>query len=134
MIRVKARDIAISPRKVAIVTDLIRGRSYEDALEIMAHTPRRAARPVTRLLRQGGQVAKTNRWHQETVMIEEIFVTPGSRQRRWRPKARGQANPYQKKTCHIYLKLSGQARAGTTAKARLVTAKSKKEDLDGTKG
>lgn len=110
MIEVSAKNIAMSPRKVGLVVGLVRRRSCDEALEIIAHTHRRAARPVEKLLKSGRQIAQKQKLEPSSVLIDEIFVTPGPRFKRHRPKARGRSNPYQKKSCHIYLRLSGQAR------------------------
>jgi len=106
-----AKGVSISPRKVAVVAALVRGCTVEDALTILSHVPRRSAVPVRKAI----ESAKANADHNHglkpaTLKITEITVTPGPRLKRYRPAARGQALPYQKKSSHIRVVVDGEAR------------------------
>jgi large subunit ribosomal protein L22 len=106
-----AKGVHMSPRKVAEVVALVRGRSVEDALTILSHTPRRSALPVTKVI----QSAKANADHNHgykpaTLMIVEIGVTPGPRLKRYRPAAHGRALPFQRKSSHIRVVVDGEKR------------------------
>src|SRR5580698_649839 len=95
-VKAVAKGVHISPRKVGMVVALVRGRSVEDALIILQHTPRRSALAVSKVIAS----AKANADHNHnlkpaTLMITEISVTPGPRQRRYRPAAHGRALPFQ---------------------------------------
>lgn len=112
----------MSPRKVGVVAGLVRGRSVEDALVILSHTPRASALPVKKVI----ESAKANADHNhmlkpDTLRIIEISVTPGVRLKRYRPAARGRALPYQKRTSHIRVVVDGEKRQpkkpATAAKA-----------------
>jgi large subunit ribosomal protein L22 len=101
----------MSPRKVAVVAALVRGRSVEDALTILSHTPRRSAVPVRKAI----ESAKANADHNHglkpgTLMIIEIGVTPGPRLKRYRPVSHGRAHPFQRKTSHIRVVVDGEKR------------------------
>lgn len=119
-----AKGVQISPRKVAVVASLVRGRSVEDALTILSHVPRRSAVPVRKAI----ESAKANADHNHglkpsTLMITEISVTPGPRLKRYRPAAHGRALPFQRKTSHIRVIVDGEARAVKKS----VTKKAEKE-------
>ncbi|MEI6755439.1 MAG: 50S ribosomal protein L22 [bacterium] len=119
-----AKGVQISPRKVAVVAALVRGRSVEDALTILSHVPRRSAVPVRKAI----ESAKANADHNHglkpsTLMITEISVTPGPRLKRYRPAAHGRALPFQRKTSHIRVLVDGEARAPK----KPVTKKAEKE-------
>lgn len=106
-----AKGVSISPRKVAVVAALVRGRTVEDALTILSHVPRRSAVPVRKAI----ESAKANADHNHglkpsTLKITEISVTPGPRLKRYKPAARGQALPFQKKSSHIRVIVDGEAR------------------------
>ncbi|NDC21859.1 50S ribosomal protein L22 [bacterium] len=93
-----AKGVSMSPRKVAVVAALVRGRTVEDALTILSHVPRRSAVPVRKVI----ESAKANADHNHglkpaTLKIIEISVSPGPRLKRYRPAARGQALPFQRK-------------------------------------
>jgi len=106
-----AKGVKISPRKVAVVASLVRGRTVDDALAILSHVPRRSAVPVRKVI----ESVKANADHNHglkpaTLKIVEISVTPGPRIKRYRPAARGRALPYQKKSSHIRVVVDGEAR------------------------
>ena len=106
-----AKGVRMSPRKVSVVAALVRGRSVEEALTILAHTPRRTATPVKKVI----ESAKANADHNHglkpaTLRIVEISVTAGPRLKRYRPAAHGRALPFQRKTSHIFVKVDGEKR------------------------
>jgi len=106
-----AKGVRMSPRKVGVVAALVRGRTVADALVILEHTPRRSAEPVAKVIAS----AKANAEHNhnlkpDTLKIVEISVSPGERLKRYRPAARGRANPFQRRTSHIRVVVDGEAR------------------------
>ena len=110
-VKAVAKGVAISPRKVAIVAALVRGRSVADALIILEHTPRRSALAVSKVINS----AKANAEHNHnlkpgTLQITEIGVTPGPRLKRFRPAAHGRALPFERKTSHIRVIVDGEIR------------------------
>ncbi len=110
-VKAVAKGVQMSPRKVAVVAALVRGRSVEDALTILSHVPRRSAVPVRKAI----ESAKANADHNHnlkpaTLRIVEIGVTPGPRLKRYRPAAHGRALPFQRKTSHIRVVVDGEAR------------------------
>jgi large subunit ribosomal protein L22 len=106
-----AKGVRMSPRKVAEVAALVRGRSVADALTILDHTPRRSALPVKKAIASARANAEHNHnYKPATLQITEISVTPGPRLKRFRPIARGQAHPFQRKTAHIRVIVDGELR------------------------
>jgi len=106
-----AKGVRMSPRKVAVVAALVRGRSVADALIILEHTPRRSALPVIKAIAS----ARANADHNHnlkpaTLQITEISVTPGPRLKRYRPAAHGRALPFQRRTSHIRVVVDGEVR------------------------
>jgi large subunit ribosomal protein L22 len=113
------RGVRISPRKVAVVAALVRGRTVEDALTILEYTPRRAAGPVINAVKSAASNAEHNHNYKPgTLEITEISVTSGPRLKRFIPAARGRARRFQRKTSHIKVVVEGQQR-----EARKTTAK-----------
>ncbi len=97
-----ARGVRMSPRKVSTVAGLVRGRSVEDALSILEHTPRVAADAVARVIRSAQANAEHNHGYKpSSLQIVEITINAGPRMKRFRPIARGSANRFQHKTTHI---------------------------------
>lgn len=124
-----AKGVRISPRKVAVVAALIRGRSVEDALTILEHTPRRSALAVKKVVMSAKANADHNHGYKPTsLQITEISVTPGPRLKRFRPMARGRANPFQYKSSHIRVVVDGDKRETKKPAAKKAeTAKEKEE-------
>jgi large subunit ribosomal protein L22 len=125
-----AKGVRMSPRKVGVVAALVRGRTVADALVILEHTPRRSAEPVAKVIAS----AKANAEHNhnlkpDTLQIAEISVTPGPRLKRYRPAAQGRALPFQRRTSHIRVIVTGEERVSkkVAEKATAAPAKDKKE-------
>jgi large subunit ribosomal protein L22 len=105
------KGVRISPRKVAVVASLVRGRSVTDALTILEFTPRRAAGPVKNAIKSAAANAEHNHSYKPgTLEITEISVTPGPRLKRWIPAARGRARKFQRKTSQIKVVVDGEKR------------------------
>jgi large subunit ribosomal protein L22 len=106
-----AKGVRISPRKVAVVASLIRGRSVADALTILEHTPRNSALAVTKAVKSAQANADHNHGLKPaSLQIVEITVTPGPRLKRYRPVSHGRAHPFQRKTSHIRVVVDGEKR------------------------
>lgn len=106
-----AKAVRISPRKVGVVASLVRGRSVEDALIILANTPRRAATPIAKVIKSAQANAGHNHGYKtDSLVIKEISVTPGVRYKRFRPVSRGMAHPFQRRTSHIRVVVDGELR------------------------
>ncbi len=107
-VKASAKGIQMTPRKVGEVASLVRGRSVADALTILEHTPRRAAKPVSKVIAS----AQANATHNhnakgDDLVITTLDVSPGPRMKRFRAVARGSAHPYQKRTTHVTVIVSG---------------------------
>ena len=119
----------MSPRKVSLVAALVRGRSVADALTILQHTPKRAARPVAKAVASVKANAVNNhRLDEKSLQIDQLQVTAGPRLKRFRAAAMGRALPYQKKTSHITIALSGAEKPKKAAARPIVEAVAANED------
>jgi large subunit ribosomal protein L22 len=124
-VKAVAKGVRMSPRKVGVVAALVRGRSVEDALTILSHTPRRSAMPVQKVIASAKANAEHNHnYKPDSLQITEISVTPGPRLKRYRPAAHGRALPFQRKTSHIRVVVEGEQRAAKKA----ADTKTKKEE------
>lgn len=118
------KGVRISPRKVAVVAALVRGRSVQDALTILDFTPRRAAGPVKEAIKSAAANAEHNHSYKPgTLEITEISVTSGPRLKRYIPAARGRARRFQRKTSHIKVIVDGQIRENKRAAKAIETDK-----------
>ena len=92
----------ISPRKVKIVCDLIRGKDTNTAKAILAQTPKAAAELMQKLL--GSAVANAENNHDmdpDNLYVSETYANPGPILKRIRPVSRGRAHRIKKRTSHI---------------------------------
>ena len=118
-VKASAKGVRMSPRKVGVVAALVRNRSVEDALTILAHTPRRSASPVRKVIESAKANAEHNHnYKPDTLRIVSISVSPGVRYKRYRPAAHGRALPYQLKTSHIFVEVDGEQRAAKKPAAK----------------
>lgn len=110
-VRASAKSVRMSPRKVGVVAALVRGRTVADAITILEHTPRRASLPVKKVIESVRANAENNHGLKpDTLTLAHINVTAGPRIKRFRPMARGRANPYQLKSSHIFVEVIGEKR------------------------
>lgn len=112
-----AKGVRMSPRKVSVVAALVRGRTVDDAVTILEHTPRRSALAVKKVIQSAAANADHNHGLKPgTLNIVEITVTSGPRLKRYRPAAHGRALPFQRRTSHIRVVVDGEARPKKPAK------------------
>lgn len=105
--RAVARYIRISPRKVRLVADLIRGKDVAEAIAILRHTPRAASPVLEKLLNSAVANAEHNyKMDVNKLYISEIYADEGPRLKRYQPRAQGRAFPILKRTSHITLVVS----------------------------
>jgi large subunit ribosomal protein L22 len=96
----------MAPRKVRLVTDMIRGYMIHDALDMLKFTNKRAAGMVEKVLRSAIANADEQEADIERLYVSEARVDEGgvrSGTRRWRPKDRGRAMPWTRLASHIYV-------------------------------
>ncbi len=96
--------VRISPRKVCIVLDLIRGKDVKLAKAILEHTPKAACEPLLKLLKSAVANAENNHDMDTTKLyVAACSVSQGPTLKRIRPRAQGRAFRIDKKTSHITL-------------------------------
>ena len=98
--------LRISPRKVKIVLDLIRGKDVATATAILMQTPKAASEPVLKLLKSAAANAENN--HQmdpENLYVAEALADPGPIIKRFMARARGRGARINKRTTHITIVL-----------------------------
>ncbi len=97
----------ISPRKVQIVLDLIRGKDVATAMAVLKNTPKSASEYLTKLLRSAVANAENNfNMDASKLYVSECFVCPGPILKRIRPRAQGRAFRINKRTSHVTIAVS----------------------------
>ena len=98
------RGVHLSAQKGRLVADLVRGKPVEQALNILAFSPKKAARIVKKVL----ESAIANAEHNDGADIDElkvktIYVEQGATLKRFTARAKGRGNRISKPTCHVYV-------------------------------
>lgn len=108
-----ARYIRISPRKVRLVVDLIRGKSVEEAMNLLHFTRKAGCTPVEKVLRSAVANAmnqeKATNVDPEDLRVKLIMVDEGPTMRRFQPGPMGRAGMIRKRSCHITVVVSDEA-------------------------
>ena len=102
----KLNYLRIAPRKVRIVSDLIRGLSIQDAEAQLILRHKHASGPLLKLLRSAIANAKNKNMVLDKMFVSAITVDGGPMLKRGLPRAMGRVTPIQKKTSHISLILT----------------------------
>ena len=100
------RYVRISPRKVGILCDLIRGKSVNQAVAILSTTHKAASEPLLKLVKSAAANAENN--HQmdpEKLYVSAALADPGPIIKRFMPRAQGRAYRINKRTSHITIVL-----------------------------
>ncbi len=101
-IQAHLRYLPISPQKVRLVIDLVRGKDVVEAMEMLRFVPKRAARPVRKLLASAVANAEENFGvSRDDLYIAQIYANEGPT-RRWRRfGARGRFKPILRRSSHV---------------------------------
>lgn len=101
-VRAITRYVGMSPQKVRLVADLVRGKKAKEALDLLRFTPKAAAEPVSKAIASAVANAVENRqFTEEDLVISQIYVDGGPI-RQWRRfAARGRFRPLLRKSSHI---------------------------------
>ena len=100
----------ISPRKVKIVADLLRGKDVQEALAIVKFTPKASSEVIEKLLKSAIANAENNHFmNRKDLVVSEIYANQGPTLKRIRPAAKGSAVRIRKRTSHITIVLRERA-------------------------
>jgi len=97
-----AKYVRLSPRKVRLIMDEIRGRHVEEALNMLSFTPQKGGRILKKLINSAVANAQQNSGTDvDQLYIHRIFADEGPSLKRFSPRAMGRATRILKKTCHL---------------------------------
>lgn len=95
-----------SPRKVRLVTDMVKGKTVGEALKALSFLPKRAALPVKKLIESAVANAKQKGENPESLKIKNITVDSGGMMVRYMPRAMGRATPIRRKKSKVVVTLA----------------------------
>jgi large subunit ribosomal protein L22 len=95
------RFAKIAPRKARLVADLIRGKSVDDAFDLLKFSKKRAAVMIVKVLKAAVASADAQQVNVSDLYVAESFCDAGPIVKRMMPKDRGKSYRILKRTCHI---------------------------------
>ena len=97
-----SKNLRISPKKARLVAENFSGKPAQEALDSLRFVPKKAAVPITKVLKSAIANAQNNkRLKPEGLIIKEILVDAGPTLKRIRPVSKGAAHQILKRTSHI---------------------------------
>lgn len=107
MITASLKNYRISPRKVRVVADMVRGMGVEQAKLILSNSIKKAGHPLAELIDSAVANAKNNfKLDGKDLFVKEIRVDQGYTLKRFRPVSRGTAHGIKKRTSHVKIILA----------------------------
>ena len=108
--RASAKYVRISPFKVRIVLDIIRGKGLREAVAILENTPKSACEPVKKVLLSAAANAENNLgMSRDNLFVAKCYADQGPTLKRVMPRAQGRAFRILKRTSHITIVLDAKA-------------------------
>ena len=115
-VKARARFLRVSPKKVKLVVDLVRGLSVERAVAQLNFLNKGAAEPVLKLLNSAVANAEHNfKLNKADLFIKYLVANQGPTLHRWKPAAFGRAHPINKRTTHLDVILGVRGGVGEPA-------------------
>lgn len=101
-VRAIAKNTGISPSKVRLYVDMVRGKKVDEALAVLKFAPSPIARVVAKVVKSAAANAEnTFQMDPADLRVVRIFADEAPRLKRYRPRARGRASPILKRSSHI---------------------------------
>ncbi|HBP01466.1 MAG: 50S ribosomal protein L22 [Candidatus Moranbacteria bacterium GW2011_GWE1_49_15] len=124
-------NLRISPRKVRLVTNLIKGMDANNALVQLSHAIKGSSRPVEKLLRSALANAENNfGLDKDNMFVSDVQVGEGPILKRWLPRAQGRATQLLKRTSNIYMTLDERIEGMGKKKAQVKKDVKKEEAVE----
>lgn len=101
-VKAVAKDVGISPRKIRLVIDMVRGKKVDDALTVLSFLTTPSAKAVAKVIKSASANAENNlEMSPVDLRIAAIFADQGRTLKRFRPQSRGRVSPILKRSSHI---------------------------------
>jgi len=101
-VKAVANDVGISPQKVRLVVNMVRGKKVDEALTILGVLPTPTAKAVVKVIKSAVANAENNFQMSSTELrITDIFADKGHTLKRFRPQSRGRVSPILKRSSNI---------------------------------
>lgn len=95
-----------SPRKVRLVTDLVKGKKIPAALTALEFLPRRASEPVAKVIKSAAANAKAEGKNPDDLVVKNIIVESAGMMKKYMPRAFGRAAPIRRRKSRVIVHLA----------------------------
>ena len=100
--RAVAKNLGVSPSKVRVVLNIIRGKDYTEALAILKNMPNVGAEYSVKVLESAGANAENNLgMNKANLYVAECYADGAATLKRFQPVSKGRAHSIKKRTSHI---------------------------------
>jgi large subunit ribosomal protein L22 len=100
------RYLRITPRKVRLVADMIRGKNVEEALNLLQFTSKSSAKPLARLVKSAvANADQKGGVNVDKLVVAKVWADGGPVVKRFMPRAMGRATPILHRTSHVTVEL-----------------------------
>jgi large subunit ribosomal protein L22 len=107
--RAIVRHIHMSPRKMRVVANMVRGERVDEAINLLRLMPKKAAGLIAKALESAAANAEDKSGGEvdiDSLMVKRILVDGGPIIKRWMPRAMGRANRINHRTSHLTVVVS----------------------------
>ncbi len=94
------------PRKVRLVTELVKGKTVSEAIAALTFLPKRAAEPIKKLILSAAANAKAKGENPDALKVKNITVDSAGMQVKYMPRAMGRATPIRRRKSQVHVELS----------------------------
>lgn len=127
LVKASARNLRLAPRKMRLLTNLVKGMRVADALVQLQFTNKKGAKMLSKLLMSAAANAENNfSLNRGNLFVKEMTCDMGEVMQRSFPRARGSAFVIRRKLCHVNVTL--EERAAKTKKSKVAMPKVEKKD------
>ena len=97
-----AKFVRISPRKIRLIMDQVRGKRVEEALNMLSFAPQKGARILKKLINSAVANAEQNSGVDvDALFVKRVYADEGPTLKRFRPRAQGRATRIRKRSSHL---------------------------------
>jgi large subunit ribosomal protein L22 len=100
--RAVARFVRVSPQKVRLIMDEVRGKKVDEALRLLSFSPQKGAHILKKLINSAVASAEANKdIDVDTLYVKKVYADNSSTMKRFRPRAMGRATRIRKRMAHL---------------------------------
>jgi len=101
-VKAVSKNTGVSPRKVRLLVDMVRGKKVDEALAVLRFTPSPTAQVVAKVIKSAAANAESVfQMSSSDLRVVRIFADEAPTLKRFRPRSRGRVSPILKRSSHV---------------------------------